>query len=207
MNEKEIFSYIYENKGWGPGESISGPGSSLEATKFLTRELFFLIQKYKFKSILDIPCGDFNWMKNIDLSGIDYLGADIVDLLIQGNIVKYPQSKFTVLNVLKDPLPPVDLVICRDCLFHFPTDDVLMALKNIKNSGSKFLLTTSFGWKSWPNIDIAMGEFRRLNLELSPFALPPPYERIIEGNTEFERQAGSQADRSMCLWACKDLPS
>lgn len=207
MNEKEIFNYIYENKGWGAGESISGPGSSLEATKFLARELDFLIKKYQFKSILDIPCGDFNWMSNFDLSGIEYLGADIVDSLIHRNSHQFPTQKFKVLNLLKDKLPSVDLVICRDCLFHFPTDDVFRALKNIKNSGSKFLLTTSFGWKSWPNLDIQMGDFRRLNLELLPFDLPPPYERIIEGNIETEREAGSQADRSMCLWSCRDLPN
>ncbi|WP_397392275.1 hypothetical protein [Polynucleobacter sp.] len=206
MNEKQIFSTIYEKNAWGSVESISGPGSSLAATKFLIRELAFLLKKYSIKSVLDIPCGDFNWMQTLDLSSIEYLGADIVDSLIQKNSERYPENKFAVLNLLKDRLPAVDLVICRDCLFHFPNEEIHVALKNIKSSGSKFLLTTSFGWKTWPNLDIEMGGFRRLNLELTPFNMPAPLERIIEGNLESEPQAGRQADRSMCLWACKDLP-
>jgi hypothetical protein len=34
--------------------------------------------------LLDIPCGDFNWMKLLNL-GVDYIGADIVGELIAEN--------------------------------------------------------------------------------------------------------------------------
>lgn len=37
-----------------------------------------MLKKYSIKSILDIPCGDFSWMKKIELDGIEYIGADIV---------------------------------------------------------------------------------------------------------------------------------
>ena len=125
--------------------------------------------------------------------------------MIDRNKSAYPEISFVELDLLNDVLPSVDLIICRDCLFHFPNADIEKALSNIKKSGSKFLLTTSFSWRTYPNIDIHMGDFRRINLEIEPFNLPAPYERIIEGNQETSTVAGSQADRSMCLWPCSFL--
>ena len=65
MSYKEIFSGIYENYGFGSSESRSGPGSTLEETKLLREEIKKLIVKKGIKSVVDIPCGDFHWMKEI----------------------------------------------------------------------------------------------------------------------------------------------
>jgi len=204
-NHVDIFSRYFKENTWGCDESFSGAGSTVQATKYLVRELDDLLRRYSVKSILDLPCGDFNWMRYVDLAGIDYLGADCVEELIALNRNNHPERNFVKLDLLNDTLPTVDLIICRDCLFHFPNDDIEKALSNIKRSGSKFILTTSFSWKTYPNIDISMGDFRRINLEIEPFNLPPPYERIIEGNQETSTSAGSQADRAMCLWPCSLL--
>lgn len=198
--ESEVFSGIFEGRAWGDGESISGPGSSLHETRFLRKELPHLLEKYQIKTILDIPCGDFNWMKEIDLSGYDYLGADIVPDLVQFNKARYPKVNFTILNLLEDDLPKVDLIICRDCLFHFPFDLIKKALDNIKRSNSKFVLTTSHTWLSVPQKDIEMGDFRKINLQNPPISLPPPVDFIIEANGEHMQQ-----DRCMCLWECSSL--
>lgn len=79
MDEKTIFDKVYKNREWGDGESVSGTGSYLESTKHLIRELPFLFSRYGIRSILDIPCGDFNWMKEVNLSGINYIGDFIVE--------------------------------------------------------------------------------------------------------------------------------
>ena len=54
--------------------------------------------------MLDIPCGDFRWMRNVDLSNTDYMGADIVNDLIQHNVEKYGREhvRFQKLNLIKD---------------------------------------------------------------------------------------------------------
>jgi hypothetical protein len=35
--------------------------------------------------MLDAPCGDFNWMKEVDLSAVHYTGGDIVEPLVNSN--------------------------------------------------------------------------------------------------------------------------
>jgi len=84
-------------------------------------------------------------MKHVDLDGIDYTGADIVADLILGN-GQYEASKvhFCILNLIDDKLPKIDLVFCRDCLVHLSFRDTFRALHNICDSGSIYLLTTTF---------------------------------------------------------------
>ncbi|EIJ81319.1 hypothetical protein PB1_00190 [Bacillus methanolicus PB1] len=62
---KNIFSFIYNRNIWGSSESVSGPGSSIAQTKTIIQELPILIKKLQIRKILDAPCGDFNWMKEI----------------------------------------------------------------------------------------------------------------------------------------------
>ena len=91
---KELFTSYYKNNTWAGVESLSGPGSDYEQTKFLVPELEIMLNDLNIKSMLDIPCGDFNWMKNVDLSLINYHGADIVDNVIISN---KPLQKFRFL--------------------------------------------------------------------------------------------------------------
>ena len=83
--------------------------------------------------MLDIPCRDFQWMKNVDLSSVEYIGADIVNELIQINDRKYSKkgTNFQQLNLIQDKLPKVNLVFCRDCLVHLSFSDTFLALNNI----------------------------------------------------------------------------
>ena len=57
------------------------------------------------------------------------------------------------MDLVNDELPKVDLIFCRDCLFHLPNDMILKALENIYKSKSKYLLTTTFT-DNIPNKDI-----------------------------------------------------
>ena len=84
-------------------------------------------------------------MQKVDISTIDYLGADIVNDLIESN-KKYDSKKinFEKLDIIKDDLPKCDLIFCRDCLVHFSNEDLIKAINNILKSNSKFLMTTYF---------------------------------------------------------------
>jgi len=168
------FNEIYNDNRWGSKESLSGSGSELTSTAKLRNELPFLFNKYNIKSMLDIPCGDFNWMKQVDLTNIDYTGADIVVDLINKNRKLHPEVKFDILDVTEDVLPQVDLVFVRDCLGHLSNANVIRAIENIKRSKSKYLLTTSFT-KYTANTDIEDGKWRPINLLVEPFKLKPEY--------------------------------
>jgi len=184
-------------------ESRSGVGSSLAVTEIIRSQIPELLNELKIKSILDIPCGDFNWLKGVNLDIISYMGADIVSDIIKHNNEKYSaeNKKFLKLDILKDQLPKVDLILCRDLLVHFSFKDINRALENIKKSGSVYLLTTSFVSKN-ENIDIKMGEWRPLNLEKPPFLFKPPLKII---NENYQVEGEKFTDKSLCLWKISEL--
>lgn len=203
-NPQQIFTEIYQRNAWGSLESFSGRGSNREYTHNIRLKLPSLFDEFHINSILDLPCGDFNWMKEVPLRpGMHYLGADIVEELIAYNKLKYShkQREFKVMNLLQDSLPEVDLVLCRDCLGHFSNEDVKKAVRNIKNSNSKYLLTTSF--PAIRNRNILTGSFRTINLEGSPFHFPPPILYIQEKGVGSKITAG----KYLVLWRVADLPS
>jgi len=169
---KEVFTYIYKKRIWGKSESISGSGSSEQEAQQIISELPKLFEKYAIKSILDLPCGDFNWMKKINLDGIKYIGGDIVEELINKNQLNFSNEniQFQVLNVIEDSLPDADLVLCRDCFVHLTNEQILMSLENIKKHNFNYLLVTSFPKTNF-NQNIMTGQWRPLNMEISPFNL------------------------------------
>ena len=105
-----------------------------------------LIERLGIVSINDCPCGLYeNWMYLVDplKLGVEYVGYDINDLGIKRNKDKYPHLNFVEFNMCEGILPQADLIICRDCLFHFPNELVIKVLDNFKQSKSQYLLATN----------------------------------------------------------------
>ena len=200
---KQKFENIFKNNSWGGHDSVSGRGSDLDQTKHIIKEIPALFKDMGISTVLDIPCGDFNWMQNVDLSGIKYIGADIVEEIIKNNKNKYEKDNisFRHMNLIEDTLPQVDLILIRDCLVHMSYDDIFKLLNNVCNSMSQYLLTTSFTDRQ-DNKDIITGEWRPLNLQIAPFSLPKPI-RII--NEKCTQKKSSYADKSLGLWKISDI--
>ena len=184
---QEVFTKIYENNLWSSLESKSGLGSELKSTEVIREELPKVFKKFGIKTFLDIPCGDFNWMSKVEFDGVEYIGADIVESMIDENNKKYKGTKFKTLDITKDELPKVDLIFVRDVLGHFDYNNIEMAINNIIKSGSKYLLTTSF--TKWDyNSDIENGGWRPINLMIQPFKFNPIYlinENCFEGDNQY----------------------
>jgi hypothetical protein len=194
----DVFLDIYNTNYWRDQESRSGTGSSIVKTRKLAQNLPILFEKFNIKSILDIPCGDFNWMRIVDLSNIDYVGADLVTEIVNDNKLKYPKKQFIELDLIDGQLPYADLILIRDCLVHFPNDLVFKSLYNICLSDCKYMLVTTF--PDHVNIkDIEMGKWRALNLEAEPFNFPKPIFIINEG------LVGDAYDKSMALWTVEEI--
>ncbi|MEQ8194271.1 MAG: class I SAM-dependent methyltransferase [Rhodospirillales bacterium] len=198
---KSIFSFYYDKNLFGSKDSLSGTGSSLEATRTIRTYLPGLLADLGAKKILDVPCGDFFWAKELDWSGLDYTGADVVEALVAANNEKYGRDniRFKVLDILTDNLPEADLILCRDLFIHFPNECVLKALGRIKASGAKYLLTTHYAGVE-ENKDITLGSFRPLNLQRAPFFLPSPDRTLSDGDYL------NLWARTLSLWPVKDLP-
>jgi hypothetical protein len=201
---ERIFTDIYENMSWGKDqESRSGAGSSLAATENIRRELPKLVEKYGIKTILDIPCGDFNWMKHVDLKGVKYIGADIVTPMVESLQKQYGSKdrEFVHLDLMSSDLPKADLVICRDCLVHLSYLDFRRAIDNIIRSGAKYLLATTFTNRR-DNNPIRTGEWSPYNLRQNPFCFPKELECVNENCREWYPHFN---DKSVCLWSVSDL--
>lgn len=181
---EKIFSKIYHDpKRWKTAEGCSGPGSTLEATKSFREGLSNIIQKYEIKSIIDCACGDWNWMKEMKNELPDYLGVDIVPELIQSHQDKYQTEKIKFIhydifrvNELRDQ---VDLIIARHVLEHHKTEKVLEFLKTIKGFAKYALITSNNIEKTTRELK-EIGRSRGINLEIAPFSLGEPLERILD---------------------------
>jgi hypothetical protein len=199
-----VFDKIYRTNAWGDPETVSGGGSTMANTETIRRELPSLLRNLDVASLLDIPCGDFFWMKETDL-GIDrYIGADIVAPLIAVNQKMFGNEKrtFLVLDLLNDPLPPVDMILCRDCLPHLSFSDIRHALRQVQKSKSRYLLTSTY-LNRQTNSDIETGRFRPLNLQCAPFNFPSPIALI---NDACSHVTGTFPDKSIGLWKISSLP-
>lgn len=194
----EIFAGIFKANIWKNEESVSGEGSSLDQAKEIINSLPAVLSEFNIKSFLDIPCGDFNWMRKIDFAGICYTGADIVPDIIEANIKKYSNEgiKFLNLNLITDDLAKNDLIFCRDCLVHLSYEDIFASLANIKKSGSVYFMTTTFTGQE-ENKNIHTGGWRPLNFEKAPFNFPKPFYLLNEKCTEM---SGEFDDKSLGLW-------
>lgn len=188
-----IFEQIYQHNSWQSAESRSGPGSTLERTKALRHELPAVLSRLGVRTLVDAPCGDCNWRQHIEIDLDAYIGVDIVPALIEDNRRRYQDFnwKFEVMDLIKDPLPTGDAVLCRDALIHLSLADIGRALSNIRRSGAKYLLATSHEAIS-VNTDITTGGWRSVNLMLAPFNLSAPLERIVEN---------AQTGKILGVWA------
>jgi SAM-dependent methyltransferase len=199
-----VFDEIFRTNFWGGTTSVSGPGSELDQTAVIRDAIPPLLARHGIRSILDAPCGDFNWMQHVALPGIRYTGVDIVPALIARDQATYgsPERRFAVCDLVEGNLPKADLIFCRDCLVHLSYDETRRALDNFRRSGATWLLTTTFT-QPRANHDIVTGDWRPIMLQQPPYGFPEPVELVNEGCTEF---GGSYPDKSLGLWRLADLP-
>jgi len=211
-NRTARFQRIFEENAWGNSESVSGEGSNLARTAVVRAKLPGLLARYGVRSLLDAPCGDFYWMKEVDLRGvdydIDYIGVDIVPEIIARDVELYagPHRRFLPGDLVDGTLPAADLILCRDCLVHLPYAETRRALETFRRSGATWLLTTTFTGPR-ENRDIALGDWRAINLERPPYNFPRPIDVINEESDEVDEELGAFPDKSLGLWRLADVRS
>jgi hypothetical protein len=176
-----VFSDVYANRAWVVGDdqdSASGEGSTSAATSDLLGRLSGFLADVGCRRLVDIGCGDFNWMRNVE-GDFEYLGLDVVPTVIRRNSAEYanPRRRFVCLDATSVQIPSGDVAICREVLFHLSFRDGLRLLRNIKAANFKYVLLTT-EQSVWFNSDIRNGEHRRINLSKAPFRFPKPYAEL-----------------------------
>lgn len=203
-SQQATFTGIFRANAWGSSESVSGPGSTQARGADFQDELISLLDEREIRSVLDAPCGDFNWMRHLlARRAVLYTGVDIVEDLIVANAGRHAavERRFLCADMTRGELPKADLVICRDGLVHLSFRDARAAVRNFRRSGSRYLLATTFIGRT-RNANIATGGWRPLNLEAAPFCFPPPLASIDERCTH---SGGLYRDKRLGLWELASL--
>ncbi len=194
---KHIFSEMMKERAlkWS-NEPLSGGGSTKDVTITTRQIVKAVIDQHNIESMLDVPCGDLTWMPLLLTElpkSFQYIGADIVDGLVEQNRKKYPGHSFRALDFVCDELPKCDLIFCRDALQHLPIPDIKMALGNFSKCGAQYLLTTThlrrYGLRNMEPCRV--GSCRNRNLLLNPFNLRDPIAIFSEQ---------SNLDKFLGLW-------
>jgi SAM-dependent methyltransferase len=165
------FQEIYERNEWSYG---SGEGSLEVQTQGYRAFLKDFMSQKRIRSVVDMGCGDWQFSKLIDWSGIDYHGFDVAAVVISDNIKQFASDNvsFSHYSGNADELPAADLLIVKDVLMHLPNQVVSDFLPNLNKY--KYALITNCTNPidgALVNKDIETGDFRYLDLRRPPFDL------------------------------------
>lgn len=203
-DNKSKFSTIYKLNYWNSSKgSKSGVGSNINSTKNIRKELRIFLKKKKIKTFLDIPCGDFYWMKKINLKELTYIGGDIVEDLINYNKANYGKKniKFILKDLVNDKFQKYDVIFVRDCFVHLSDKDIISSLINICKSKSVYLISTYFK-KNWDNSKSKkLDNWRPINLMEKPFSLPVP-DYVLNDKAQHNKH---DKHKVMGVWKIKKL--
>lgn len=200
VSASERFEHIYDRRvwaRWGPRAPGSGTGSSAEITRTVQSQLPVVLKEIECKTLLDIGCGDFTWMKHVQIDS-RYIGIDIVPKIILQNSRLYEDARreFHLLDATRDALPDGDVVMCREVLFHLSFEDIFSMLNNVFAKERRYFIATT-DRETLFNADIRSGDFRILNLQRMPFRFPEP-EKVINDDSLV-------AGRRLGIWSADQL--
>jgi SAM-dependent methyltransferase len=167
---REQFEHIYAINLWGG----SGEGSRPRHTHGYARFLARFLRENQVRSVLDLGCGDWQFSRYINWSGIRYYGYDVVRSVVERNQALFAASNisFHAYEGDLDQLPAADLLIAKDVLQHWSNQSVFNFLPRLKNYPLA-LLTNCVRPDGQPteNIDDMDGGSRPLDLRRPPFNL------------------------------------
>ncbi|HPT26352.1 MAG TPA: hypothetical protein PLZ95_08025 [Bryobacteraceae bacterium] len=160
-------------------------------------EIPALLRSLGTTSLLDIPCGDFNWPSPAEL-GVEYIGADDVREQVRPNEQGYgrPYRRSLHLELTSSDLPEASVVLCRDCLVQCGFGKVARALDRIRASSADYHLPTRLPL-TLENADITDGDRLARSFTLPPSNLPPPNRSIVENCTG---DGEAYSDKPLALW-------
>jgi SAM-dependent methyltransferase len=162
------FTEVYRRDVWQGG---SGRGSTPDNTLEYRDALQTLLRMSPdIKRVVDLGCGDWAFSRLVDWSGVDYLGVDAVDDVVQANRRAFGErARFRTVDITGESLPDGDLVILKDVLQHWPTEEILRFLPRLRRY--RYALITNCAYGDDLNTDIAMTGYRPLDLREPPFSV------------------------------------
>ena len=142
------FTDIYDKKKWGSknGKGSSGSGSNCSPdTKWYISLLMRHIEETESKSICDMGCGDWEFSKTIDWSGLHYTGIDCVKSVIDNNRLNYEKDNIKFIHGEAGDIPKgYDLVILKDVIQHWTDEQIEESLPQIISNNKYVFLGNGY---------------------------------------------------------------
>ncbi len=142
------FTDIYDKKKWGSknGKGSSGSGSNCSPdTKWYISLLMRHIEETESKSICDMGCGDWEFSKTIDWSGLHYTGIDCVKSVIDNNRLNYEKDNIKFIHGEAGDIPKgYDLVILKDVIQHWTDEQIEDILPQIISNNKYVFLGNGY---------------------------------------------------------------
>ncbi|CAM9108906.1 unnamed protein product, partial [Discosporangium mesarthrocarpum] len=152
-----FFDAVYEHGVWAknsPGHVSSGSGSTMENTEGIRMALEEFISTARIRRLLDVPCGDMTWMGSVNLDGVEYIGADVSQVVLRRNRAHVTDAKhgatreFIHLDLVEEGIPShlgqFDLILVRDLMYHQTQEDNLVVIEHLENSGAKYVMLSTY---------------------------------------------------------------
>ena len=167
---KQQFSYIYEKGIWGQGSGVgSAPDKTVEYREFLQQ----FMARNSIRSVVDFGCGDWQFSRYVNWTGINYVGIDVVSSVVERNQREFggPNIEFRTFGSIEE-VPPSDLLVCKDVLQHLPNRTVKKYLAAFRKKCKFVLITNDEEPGHLQNTDIDVAGWRTLRLDREPFSEP-----------------------------------
>lgn len=203
------FDKIYSAKAWGEEGNGSGTGSMIHTTVSVRNLFCDLIENHNVRTIVDVSVGGMLWWPDVldKYSDVQFIGYDISRIKTRENSQRFsnrPNWKFCYADVTtKKDYPKPDLIVCRHTLNHLSTQDIIVAIENIKSSGSRFIGFTQHNVHELDSEEQILPDspgcinYRPIDLLLPPISLSAPWLEIDDADGEDVQQ---NWQRKFCLW-------
>lgn len=209
---RKMLQRVFEEKVWrgSAQDRRSGPGSTMEATERVRAALPGVLERYKVKTFLDAPCGDWHWMSTVDIGDVTYIGGDISSAIIDANKEEFDRDgvSFQHLDITSDPLPKADLMMCRDCLFHLKHRFRWLFFENFIASDIPYLMMTMHHLDRNRSLT-SNGNYAAFSPRAEPFNFPEPLEMIHETMDalpeDMTKEEKPLSYRSIGIWRKEDV--
>jgi hypothetical protein len=212
MDAASVFSDIYARDAWSGG---SGPGSTPAFCGPLVDWLVAYCNAQNVGSIVDLGCGDCQWMPQV-VGKIKsrYLGVDCVLDVVRANKMRFlTDMDFMWGHFDADPafIPRADLYWMKDVLQHWPDDEIVSFLDRFfaAKPGARLLVCNCADQKASPRILDLRWRFHPLSGTMEPLSRYSP-ERLFAWNGKHVyrlRCAGHQRAGSFLPDRTSDTPS
>ena len=191
LSNDAIFSRVYSEGLWGRGgageEPYSGSGSHDDAivAPYVSAVTEFLKTFPNKPDVADLGCGDFNVGTRLRPFAGRYIACDVVPVLIERNKHRFVDLdvSFGLLDMVRDPLPKVDVICIRQVLQHLSNAHIAAVLAKIPHSCRYFILTEHVpAQKDFPaNRDKPTGPETRIGYRSGVVVTRPPFSLAVKG--------------------------